>query len=111
MRATLAALPALALALSLAGACRAEPSVPEPAPAAQNVTKEAPMTALPSIGVATLNADGSLTLQLRAEGPSGAKGDAQFVYKPGDPMYKSVLDHVGGLKPGETKPVPPWPGE
>jgi len=109
VRAILAALPALALALILAGACRAEPSVAEPAPTTRNVTKEAPMTAPTSIGIATLNADGSLTLQLRAEGPSGARGDAQFVYKPTDPMYQKMLDHVGGLKPGETKPVPPWP--
>jgi hypothetical protein len=68
------------------------------------------MTAPTSIGVATLNPDGSLTLQLRAEGP-GLRGDAQFVYKPGDAMIKTVLDHVGGLAPGESKPVPPWPEE
>ena len=64
------------------------------------------------IGTIRMNDDLSLTLQLRAEGPTpGLVGDALFVYKPGDPMYSKVLEHVGGLTPGQTKPVPPWPAE
>ena len=61
------------------------------------------------IGVATMSADGAITLQLRAEGAGGTVGDAVFVYKPGDPMYAEVKQHIGDIKPGETKPVPPWP--
>jgi len=68
------------------------------------------MTAPTSIGTATRNADGSLTLTLRAEGP-GMRGDAQFVYQPSDPMFQKVLAHLGGLEPGQSKPVPPWPDD
>lgn len=71
-------------------------SVPDAAPSA-------------SIGVATMSADRSIRLQLRAEGEGGTIGDAMFVYAPGDPHYDEVLAHLGGLTPGETKPVPPWP--
>jgi len=51
--------------------------------------------------------DGTITLQLRATG-GGAVGDGMIVYRPSDPKYRDVLEHLGGLKPGETKPVPPW---
>ena len=62
-----------------------------------------------SIGVATMSADGAITLQLRAEDSRGTVGDAVFVYKPGDKMYAEIKQHIGDIKPGETKPVPPWP--
>jgi hypothetical protein len=39
----------------------------------------------------------------------GAVGDAVLVYSPTDPQYEEIKKHVGGLKPGEEKPVPPWP--
>jgi hypothetical protein len=61
-----------------------------------------------SIGVATMSADGTITLQLRAEGAGGTMGDAVFVYRPGDRMYEEIKRHIGNIKPGETKPVPPW---
>lgn len=48
-------------------------------------------------------------LQLRAEGPGGAHGDGLFRYPCDHKDYAMVLKHVGGLKPGESKPVPPWP--
>ena len=60
-----------------------------------------------SIGQASMLADGTIILRLRAEGP-GTIGDAMFTYKPGDKDYQSTLHHVGGLQPGENKPVPPW---
>ncbi len=62
-----------------------------------------------SIGVATMSEDGTIRLQLRAEGASGVIGDAMLVYPPSDPHYDEVIAHLGGLTPGETKPVPPWP--
>ena len=62
-----------------------------------------------SIGVATMSDDGTITLQLRAEGAGGSVGDAVFVYKPGDKMYAKIKQHIGDIKPGEEKPVPPWP--
>ncbi len=63
-----------------------------------------------SIGVATMSADGTITLRLRAESDDGKTvGDGQLIYRPGDPKYGEVLRHLGGLKPGESKSVPPWP--
>ena len=54
--------------------------------------------------------DGTIVLQLRATDPASVvMGDAQFEYPPGHPQYMDVLKHIGGLKPGEEKPVPPWP--
>ena len=62
-----------------------------------------------SIGVATMTADRTIVLRLRAETEDGARGEGQFSYAPADEAYRSVLDHLGGLEPGESKPVPPWP--
>jgi hypothetical protein len=70
-----------------------------------------PEKAAESIGSARMKEDGTLVLMLRAEGSGGIKGDALIAYKPDDPKYKETLDHLGGLKPGEEKPVPPWPDE
>ncbi len=63
------------------------------------------------IGSATMKEDGTILLQLRAEGPGGIRGDALLTYPPGHPEYKKILKHLGGLRPGEEKPVPPWPAE
>ena len=60
-----------------------------------------------SIGQATMKPDGTIVLQLRAE-TNGAVGDAQFEYPRGHNQYEEILKHLGGLKPGEQKPVPPW---
>ena len=62
-----------------------------------------------SIGVARMEADGTIVLQLRAEGPSGATGDALMRYPVGHPQYLEILQHLGGLEKGQSKPVPPWP--
>ena len=62
-----------------------------------------------SIGVATMTPDGTISLRLRAESAGGAIGEGVLTYKRGNPQYDEVLRHIGGLKPGETKPVPPWP--
>lgn len=54
-------------------------------------------------------ADGTITLNLRAEGQRGEIGDGAVTYKPDHAQYREVLKHVDGLKPGEDKCVPPWP--
>jgi hypothetical protein len=64
-----------------------------------------------SIGQATMLADGTIHLMLRAEGPGGAVGDAMFILRPGMQNYEATVVHVGGLRPGESKSVPPWPAE
>jgi hypothetical protein len=61
-----------------------------------------------SIGVARMAPDGTITLRLRAS-DHGMIGDGRLIYRPGDPCYARVLRHLGGLRPGEVKPVPPWP--
>jgi hypothetical protein len=56
-------------------------------------------------------ADGTITLNLRAEGSRGELGDAALTYPPGHPQHPILLKHVGGLKAGESKCFPPWPNE
>jgi hypothetical protein len=62
-----------------------------------------------SIGVATMGPDGTIELRLRATGPGGMVGEGFLTYPPSDPHYADILRHLGGLKPGETKSVQPWP--
>jgi hypothetical protein len=62
-----------------------------------------------SIGSATMEADGTIVLQLRAESAGGPTGDGLLRYPPAHPRYQEILRHLGGLKPGEVKAVPPWP--
>jgi hypothetical protein len=59
-----------------------------------------------SIGTALMGADGTITLNIRSA--PGAPLDGVAAFKPGDPNYARVLSHVGGLTPGQKKPVPPW---
>ena len=76
----------------------------------RNASEDAP-TMPESIGSARLEEDGTLVLKLRAEGPGGLIGDALQTIKPSDPDYQSTLEHIGGLEPGQSKPVPPWPDD
>jgi hypothetical protein len=64
-----------------------------------------------SIGTATMEDDGTIILMLTAEGEGGITGEGVLEYPPEDPEYQSILDHLGGLEPGETKRVPPFPDE
>ena len=64
-----------------------------------------------SIGVATLTKDGHLHVILRATEEPGSDqilGDAFFVMTEDDPSYRTYLDAVGGLRPGQSKPIPPF---
>jgi len=60
-----------------------------------------------SIGVATMTEDGTITLRLRSL-PPGPIAEGTLRYAPGDPRYDEIVRHLGGIRPGETKPVPPW---
>jgi hypothetical protein len=62
-----------------------------------------------SIGTATMTPDGTIVLDLIATGPGATRGEARLVYRPDHKDYRAVLEHLGGLRPGETKSVPPWP--
>lgn len=61
----------------------------------------------PSIGVASMATDGTLSLQLRIVSPDGAVGEGLVKIKPGDPRYDKVVQHIG-IKPGQVKSMPPW---
>jgi hypothetical protein len=97
----------IVLALGLVGvlACSKENAKPAPLPEAPVTSSSSSSSAAPSIGVARMLADGTLELDLR--GPGGA--EARLVYPPTHAKYKETLAHLGGMKPGEEKPVPPWP--
>lgn len=60
-------------------------------------------------GTATMKEDGTIRLVYKTEGKAGLGASVVIEYKPQDEDYQKILDHVGGLKVGETKGVPPWP--
>lgn len=61
-----------------------------------------------SIGTATMAADRTITLDLRNDA-DGNPVHARRDYRLDDPNYGVVLKHLGGLAPGQTKQVAPWP--
>ncbi len=68
----------------------------------------AQQTGNPMIGTAWMEADGTIILDLVAR--SGARtGDGRLVYPPDYPDRGMIRRHLGGLRPGETRPVPPFP--
>lgn len=69
------------------------------------MTNQAPQ----SIGTAKMLPDGTIVMNLRAEGPGGMVGEGQMKYPKNHPNYTEVLAHLGGMAPGEEKSVPPWP--
>lgn len=62
------------------------------------------------IGTAKMLADGSIELRLYTTSDGKDAHMFQTLHK-GDKLYAEVLSHVGGLKPGETKAVAPWPDD
>ncbi|MDR2209223.1 MAG: hypothetical protein LBE22_09675 [Azoarcus sp.] len=65
-----------------------------------------------SIGFAKMEADGTLILQLYAyfsDDKTGGHALSYFRYPPDHPKYENTLRHIGPIKPGESKPVRPWP--
>jgi hypothetical protein len=61
------------------------------------------------IGTATMLEDGTIILDLVAEGSGGERGHGRFTYPTTHKQYAEILKHLGGLKPGESKLVPPFP--
>ena len=59
-----------------------------------------------SIGVATMTPDGTITLQIQT--PQQAITAGVLSYKRDDKQYARIFSHLGGIRPGERKPVPPW---
>ena len=68
-----------------------------------------PCEAIDSVGRASVSADGTITLQLRSLWPDPI-AETQLVFAPDDPQYADIKRHLGGITPGEIKPIPPWCG-
>ena len=56
------------------------------------------------IGDATMADDGTIVMNTRRT----ADGSGIIKYRVSEPHYKEVLDHLGGMRPGETKLEPAW---
>ena len=88
--------------------------IQEKEPQPQNVVESADQNdeqqaeqKMSSSSIATMQDDGSIRLVVRTTGKSGLSADVVITYKPEDEDYDKLLKHVGGLKKGETKVVPP----
>src|SRR6516165_9465619 len=68
-----------------------------------------PCEAIDSVGRAHMSADGAITLRLHTLWPQPFT-ESERVYAPDDPRYAFIKRHLGGIAPGETKPVPPLCG-
>ncbi len=79
------------------------------APAADRSRQPIPCEDIDSVGRAKMSADGTITLQLRSLWPDSV-AESQIVFAPDDLQYEDIKHHLGGIKPGESKPVPPWCG-
>jgi hypothetical protein len=77
--------------------------------AADRSSQPIPCDDIDSVGRATMAADGTITLQLRSLWPNPI-AEGQLVYAPDDPQYEEIKHHLGGINPGESKPVPPFCG-
>jgi hypothetical protein len=77
--------------------------------AADRSSQPIPCEDIDSVGTAKMSADGTITLQLRSLWPDPI-AESQLVFPPDDPQYDEIKHHIGGISPGESKPVPPWCG-
>ena len=75
--------------------------------AAQAPEQPVPCEQVASIGVATMAADGTSTLRVHTL-PPGPIGHGMLQFPPTHAQYQDIFKHLGGLAPGEAKPVPPW---
>ena len=59
------------------------------------------------IGTATMESDQTIVVRLHRT-CDGMNVSGSVQYSLSSPHYKKVLDHLGGMKPGETKLVPAY---
>jgi hypothetical protein len=60
-----------------------------------------------SIGSATMDSEGVITLRIRSL-PPGPIAESVLRYAPGHRDYEMIKAHLEGISPGQTKPVRPW---
>jgi hypothetical protein len=68
-----------------------------------------PCEDIDSVGMVKMSADGTIALRIRSLWYQPV-GEHRFVYAPGDPQYDVIKRHLGGITPGQSKPVPPLCG-
>jgi hypothetical protein len=61
------------------------------------------------VGMAEMDKDGTLRLHLRTELADGTVGEALLIVPPKDERYPAMKAHLAGMKPGEKRPIPPFP--
>jgi hypothetical protein len=68
-----------------------------------------PCEAIDSVGTARMSADGTITLRVHSLWPQPF-AESELAYAPGNALYDEIKRHLGGMAPGESKPVPPMCG-
>ena len=66
-----------------------------------------PCEKVDSIGVATMDEDRVITMHIRSL-PPGPIAEGTFKYAPDSKDYLDMFSHLGGIVPGQSKPVKPW---
>jgi hypothetical protein len=74
---------------------------------AQDLQSSDARPSMPYTGTATMLEDGTLALRLRLASDGTSVHDI-LTYKVGDRAYDNIVRHLGGLRPGESKPFNPW---
>jgi hypothetical protein len=74
---------------------------------AQQVRQSDARPSMLYFGTAAMLDDGTLALHLRLTSDGKPVSDV-LTYRISDRAYDNVLRHLGGLRPGETKPFTPW---
>jgi hypothetical protein len=74
---------------------------------AQQVRQSDARPSMLYFGTAAMLDDGTLALHLRLTSDGKPVSDV-LTYRISDRAYDDVLRHLGGLRPGETKPFTPW---
>jgi hypothetical protein len=89
----------LLLAVNFSIPCRAQ----------SNQNLPIPCEAVDEVGYARMSTDGMIALHLRSLRLDQIAA-AELHFAPDDPRYDALKRHLGGIAPGETKPVPPLCG-
>jgi hypothetical protein len=100
---------ALVMALQAAGTTLgAESAQQNPGKPSESAKPDRKEQDQPAIGVAWMEEDGTIVVELFRTG-DGKYAHGLFHYRKSDSDYQKILDHIGPMRPGEKKPVTPWP--